>query len=89
MQDCSRACWRSATTLATVISCFKGTCYRAANWLRLGQKISGPFRSFDALVNFCRIRGYVSTARKNGVNALDALQRVFCGHPFVPTINTS
>lgn len=56
---------------------------------KLRQKISGPFRSFPALVNFCRIRGYVSTARKNGLNALDALQRVFLGTPFVPTINTA
>jgi hypothetical protein len=31
----------------------------------------------------------VSTARKNGLNALDALQRVFLGNPFVPTVNTS
>jgi hypothetical protein len=37
MRDCSRACRRSTTTLATVISCFKGTCYRAANWRRLGE----------------------------------------------------
>ena len=43
----------------------------------------------EALVNFCRIRGYVSTARKNGISALDALQRVFLGNPFVPTRNTS
>ena len=53
------------------------------------QKISGTFRSVEALVNSCRIRGYVSTARKNGVNALDALQRVFLGNPFVPTVNTA
>ena len=33
--------------------------------LKLRQKISGAFRSFDALVDFCRIRGYVSTARKS------------------------
>ena len=53
------------------------------------RKISGTFRNFQALLNFCRIRGYVSTARKNGINALDALQRVFLGHPFVPEMNTS
>ena len=39
--------------------------------MKLRQKISGTFRSFDALVDFCRIRGYVSTARKNGLNALE------------------
>ena len=57
--------------------------------MKLRQKISGTFRSFDALVDFCRIRGYVSTTRKNGLNAPDALRRVFIGDPFVPAINTS
>jgi transposase len=56
---------------------------------KLRQKISGTFRSFDALVDFCRIRGYVSTARKNGLNALEALRRVFLGNPFMPCVNTS
>lgn len=62
---------------------------RDLRMMKLRQKISGTFRSFQALLNFCRIRGYVSTARKNGVNALDALQRVFLGNPFVPAVNTS
>ena len=34
-------------------------------------------------------RGYVSTARKNGLNALEALRRVFAGDPFVPAVNTT
>lgn len=62
---------------------------RDLRMMKLRQKISGTFRSFQALENFCRIRGYVSTARKNGVNALEALQRVFLGNPFVPTVNSS
>ncbi len=62
---------------------------RDLRMMKLRQKISGTFRSFQALVNFCRIRGYVSTARKNGLNALDALQRAFLGNPFVPEGNTS
>jgi hypothetical protein len=37
-------------------------------------------------VDFCRIRGYVSTAEKN---ALDALRRVFLRDPFIPAVNTS
>jgi len=56
--------------------------------MKLRQKISGTFRNFDALVDFCRIRGYVSTARKNGLNALDALRRLFLGNPFIPAVNT-
>jgi len=62
---------------------------RDLRMMKLRQKISGTFRNFDALVDFCRIRGYVSTARKNGLNALDALRRVFAGNPFVPAVNTS
>ncbi len=62
---------------------------RDLRMMKLRQKISGTFRNFDALVDFCRIRGYVSTARKNGLNALDALRRVFLGNPFVPALNTS
>ena len=61
---------------------------RDLRMMKLRQKISGTFRSFDALVDFCRIRGYVSTARKNGINALDALRRVFPGNPFAPAVNT-
>ena len=62
---------------------------RDLRMMKLRQKISGTFRSLPALADFCRIRGYVSTARKNGLTALDALQRVFLGNPFVPAPNTS
>jgi transposase len=61
---------------------------RDLRMMKLRQKISGTFRSFDALVDFCRIRGYVSTARKNSINALDALRRVFLGDPFILADNT-
>jgi transposase len=62
---------------------------RDLRMMKLRQKISGTFRSFDALLDFCRIRGYVSTARKNGLNALDALRRVFLNDPFLPNMSTS
>ena len=57
--------------------------------MKVRQKISGTFRSFDALENFCRIRGYVSTARKNSLTALDALRRLFLSNPFFPTPDSS
>ena len=62
---------------------------RDLRMMKVRQKISGTFRSFDALENFCRIRGYVSTARKNGLTALDALRRTFLGKPFLPTPDSS
>ena len=51
---------------------------------KVKQKISGCFRSVSGANTFCRIRGYASTARKNGVNVLDALINVFKGVPFMP-----
>lgn len=62
---------------------------RDLRMMKLRQKISGTFRSFDALIDFCRIRGYISTVRKNGLNTLDALHRVFLNNPFIPVVNTS
>ncbi len=56
---------------------------------KVQQKISGMFRTEDGAKAFCRIRSYISTARKNAVGAMDALTRLFSGNPFVPAINTS
>ncbi len=62
---------------------------RDLRMMKVRQKISGTFRSLDALENFCRISGYVSTARKNSLTALNALRRIFPGDPFHPTPNSS
>lgn len=48
---------------------------------KLKQKISGTFRSAEGADRFCRIRGYISTARKREVNALWALENVTRGGP--------
>lgn len=46
---------------------------------KVQQKISGCFRSLDGAKIFCRIRSYLSTCRKQGVNLSQALQMVFRG----------
>jgi len=57
---------------------------RDLRMMKLRQKISGTFRSPDALLAFCRIRTYVATARKNGLGALEALRQMVAGKPFLP-----
>jgi transposase len=53
---------------------------RDIRMMKLKQKISGGFRSPDGARMFCRIRGYLSTLRKQGCNLLDALIALFSGY---------
>jgi len=46
---------------------------------KVQQKISGCFRSLEGAYIFCRVRGYLSTCRKRGVGATEALTLLFQG----------
>jgi transposase len=59
---------------------------RDLRMMKLKQKISGGFRSAEGAQMFGRIRGYISTLKKQGLNVLEALQQVFLGNPTLPTI---
>jgi transposase len=51
---------------------------------KLKQKISGCFRGQDGGKIFSRIRGYVSTLRKNDLNILEGIQSAFDKSPILP-----
>lgn len=57
---------------------------RDIRMMKLKQKISGCFRSESGAQMFCRIRGYVSTVRKQGDSAFNGFIQLFMGHPVSP-----
>lgn len=46
---------------------------------KVQQKISGCFRSMEGAEIFCRVRGYLSTCRKQGVKSSRAMEMLFEG----------
>lgn len=59
---------------------------RDLRMMKLKQKISGGFRSVEGAQRFGRIRGFISTLKKQGLNVLDALKQIFSGDPATPII---
>ncbi len=52
---------------------------------KVREKISGCFRTTTGAERFCRIRGYISTLRKQGMPILSSLRQAIVGKPPFPT----
>ena len=58
---------------------------RDIRMVKVQQKVSGCFRTETGAAIFCRIRGYISTVKKNSKRVIDAIQDAFNDIPFIPT----
>jgi transposase len=59
---------------------------RDIRMLKVQQKISGCFRSTEGAQDFCTIRSYLSTMRKQGVSVWSALGSLFAGDVLMPEL---
>jgi transposase len=58
---------------------------RDLRMLKLQQKIAGCFRTAEGVQTFCRVRSYLSSARKQGRGLLAALEHALNGKPIALT----
>lgn len=57
---------------------------RDLRMIKVKEKISGTFASFKGAEIFARIRGYISTVKKNNRSVLEELNNVLRGKPYIP-----
>ena len=54
--------------------------------MKTQQKITGGFRTEAGAVEFCRVRSYLSTTTKNGIDPCDAIAKALAGRPWRPKV---
>jgi transposase len=62
---------------------------RDIRMVKVQQKVSGTFRSDDGAISFARIRGYVSTLRKQSQPIFSALEATLRGQPPLPSFQAT
>ena len=61
---------------------------QAIRMMKVQQKVSGGFRTKAGAEEFCRICGYLSPLRKQGIPVLDALRETIAGSTRLPSFQT-
>jgi transposase len=59
---------------------------RDLRMMKVKLKVAGCFRSTARADDFCRIRSYISTLRKQGYSVFEGLVSIFAGQPYMPRL---
>ena len=59
---------------------------RDLRMLKVKQKISGCFRTEKGAAEFCRLRSYLSTMKKQGRGVMEIIKSVFTGKSIMPAL---
>jgi transposase len=59
---------------------------QAIRMIKTKTKVSGGFRTLKGAQTFLALRGYISTVRKNGLRAAQALHNALLGRPWTPAL---
>jgi transposase len=54
--------------------------------LKVKQKVSGCFRTGKGAEEFCRLRSYVSTMKKQGRGVMEVIRSLFAGKALMPAL---
>ena len=54
--------------------------------LKVKQKISGCFRTESGAAEFCRLRSYVSTMKKQGRGVMETIKSLMAGKALMPAL---
>jgi hypothetical protein len=56
---------------------------------KLHQKVSGYWHTLATLARFCTVRSYLTSAVNHGLTAIDAIEHVLTGNPWMPPRTTA
>ena len=59
---------------------------RDLRMLKVKQKVAGCFRTEKGAAEFCQMRSYVSTMKKQGHGIMEAIKSVYTGETIMPTL---
>ena len=59
---------------------------RDIRMIKVQQKVSGCFRSMQGAVNFLRIRSFISTVKKQNLNILESIEKIFKNQNFLAVL---